>query len=83
MTFPQGILFVTYADGNRRAVYEQCDGEMILASDCKCRADWVPDPEDIDFKAFNRGQRSVFVVIRSLDCPIDEHKAEYLKNHAQ
>jgi hypothetical protein len=41
-------------------VYQQFDGELILADECSCTWDWQPD----------------FEVTRSVGCKIDQHKAE-------
>ena len=45
---------------HRRSVYQQLDGKLELADLCSCKTDWTPD----------------FGVIRSVGCPIDEHKRE-------
>lgn len=78
MTWPQGILFRLTKQNEVRAVYEQCDGEIILASDCICRVEHIIDPETWDAEFPNFAQTKM-VVIRSIDCPVDEHKAEALQ----
>ena len=50
-------IFFTLIGRWRRSCYQQIDGETILADECKCWIDWLPD----------------FTVRRSLNCPIDEH----------
>lgn len=62
-------IFFTVIGKHRRSVYEQLDGTIVLADECKCRIDY-PDrffPED--------GCGGVsFVVTPSPECPIDCHK---------
>lgn len=43
----------------RRSVYQQLDGDQILADDCCCVVDWP---------------NGFFTVRRSPSCPIDQHK---------
>jgi hypothetical protein len=62
-------IFFTVVGKHRRSVYEQLDGQIILADECKCRMDF-PDkffPDDTV-----RGPS--FVVTPSAECPIDCHK---------
>jgi hypothetical protein len=47
-----------------RLVYQQYDGEIALACECKCEAWW---------------DSLSFYVRRRMDCPIDEHRAHYLQ----
>lgn len=47
----------------RRSVYEQYDGTLILADECRCVVDWSR------FTA----------VTRSASCPIDQHRAQVRK----
>ncbi|HLZ49257.1 MAG TPA: hypothetical protein VKP61_00765 [Candidatus Acidoferrum sp.] len=63
-------IFFALVGRNRRAVYEQLDGQIVLADECKCRIDY-PDkffPDDMV-----RGPS--FIITPSPECPIDCHKA--------
>ena len=57
---PGNELYFVLWGGRRRSVYQQFDGELILADECSCTWDWQPD----------------FEVTRSVGCKIDQHKAE-------
>ena len=68
-------IFFTVIGKHRRSVYENLDGQIVLADECKCRIDF-PDkffPDDC-CKGVS------FVVTPSLDCPIDCHKVLGLRN---
>lgn len=63
-------IFITHVGSRRRMVYQQLDGEIILADECKCRVDWpevLPENWPVSF-----------VIERRFDCPIDEHKRQQL-----
>jgi hypothetical protein len=49
--------------GHLRLVFQQYDGEIALADECKCEAFW----DEIGF-----------FVRRESDCPIDEHRRHFL-----
>ncbi len=61
MIVRRGVFF-TKIGRVRRSMYQQFDGETILADECKCTTDWQPD----------------FEVTRSWDCPIDQHRMQAL-----
>jgi len=53
-----------------RSVYPQFGGDFILADECKCRVDYSkPSSAGVSF-----------TVIRSNQCPVDEHKQEFLNS---
>lgn len=53
-------IYIGKLGGVRRMLYQQFDGEVVLASECSCATDWQPD----------------FAVARSDSCKIDQHRAE-------
>ena len=57
-------LFFTTIDRHVRSVYQQLDGETILADECRCTVNWGSNVW--------RAKRP-FSVTRSLECPIDQH----------
>ena len=61
-----GVFLGVFA-GRNRTLYQQFDGELILADECKCRVDW---PDDF----FGPSGAFTFTVERAFDCPIDEHR---------
>ena len=48
----------------RRMVYQQLDGEILLGEECNCQASW---------------DEWSFFVVRSGDCPVDEHRLHALR----
>lgn len=56
--------------GRRRMLYQQLDGEVILADECKCRVEW---PEELP-----EHWPVSFVIERRFDCPIDDHRRQLL-----
>lgn len=72
-----GIFFAVVGQ-HLRSVYEQVDGKIILADECRCRIDY-PDkffPEDCCAGAS-------FVVTPSIECPIDCRKLLGLRRTEQ
>lgn len=70
--------YLTIIAGRLRLVYQQLDGKIELADACKCVMD------------FRRSYRATnprceccadigFSVVRSPECPIDDHRLEALK----
>jgi hypothetical protein len=68
-------IFFTVVGRHRRSVYEQLDGQIVLAYECKCRIDY-PDAFFPDHVCSG----VTFVVTPSLECPIDCHKVRGLRN---
>ena len=62
---PPGIFFAVIAD-HRRSVYQQYDGQVILADECKCVVNWLK------FRGAAAGIS--FEILRNADCPINEHQ---------
>ena len=58
-------VFFTVIGKHRRSVYQQLDGEIILASECKCVVDWPEDGGPFGLS---------FEILRNAACPIDEHQ---------
>lgn len=50
-------IFLATVGQRRRTVYENIDGEVIVADACTCAVDWQPSLR----------------VTRSVNCPIDQH----------
>ena len=69
-TLVRSGIFLTYVHGKKRTVYQQLDGEIILADECKCTI------EDLELP--RSSPRVSFVVVRQPDCPIDEHKRQLI-----
>jgi hypothetical protein len=67
-------IFFTVVGKHRRSVYEQLDGQIVLADECKCRIDYPEKffPDDCATEAS-------FIVTPSPECPIDCHKARGLR----
>ena len=65
-----GIFFAVVAK-HRRAVYQQLNGETILADECKCLVRW---PEGGGACGLS------FEILRNADCPIDEHQRLTLRD---
>jgi hypothetical protein len=63
-----GVFLGVFA-GRNRTLYQQFDGELILADECKCRVDYC-------FRALTVHEECnlTFSVVRAFDCPIDEHR---------
>jgi hypothetical protein len=69
-------IFFTQVGQHRRSVYENLDGEIILADACKCELNWgsageswlssLPESE-------HTLQARPFSVTRSVNCPINCH----------
>lgn len=53
-------LYFALIGQRRRSVYQQFSGEIELADLCTCTFDWTPD----------------FVVTRSANCVIDQHRKQ-------
>ncbi len=68
-------IFFSVIGRHRRSVYEQLDGQIVLADECTCRIDYPEKffPDDCSSEAS-------FVVTPSPECPIDFHKALGLRN---
>lgn len=62
-------IFITTVGKRRRTVYQQHDGEIILADECT-----VDCPEELP-----ENWPVTFVVSRRFDCPIDEHRLQLLR----
>jgi hypothetical protein len=60
----RGLFFAVIAK-HRRAVYQQLNGETILADECKCIVNWPDEGGDFGLS---------FDILRNADCPIDEHQ---------
>lgn len=56
---------------HRVAVYRESLDKVILASECRCRVEWIELPRD--------DPRPGFRVTPNIDCPIDTHKVAALK----
>lgn len=63
-------IFITCVGAKRRTAFQQLDGEVILADECKCLVEW---PEELP-----ENWPVSFVIRRRFDCPIDEHKRQFL-----
>lgn len=68
-------LFFTVVGKHTRSVYENLDGQIVLADECRCRMDF-PDK----FFPDDTVSGVSFVVTPSPDCPIDCHKVLGLRN---
>lgn len=63
-----------------RSIYHQFNGEIELADVCTCKLVEAP-PRRCPGPCACCGVVS-FVVVRSLDCPIDEHRAAAIRESA-
>lgn len=59
-----GIFFAVIGK-HRRAAYQQLNGEVILADECKCVVNWPEEGGDFGLS---------FEILRNADCPIDDHQ---------
>ena len=63
-------IFITWIGKQPRTVYQQLDGEIILADECKCFVDWPDEGGPFGLS---------FTIERRAECPIDEHKQMSLR----
>ena len=70
---PSGVrhgIFIMLIGKQPRTVYQQLDGEIILADECKCFVDWPDEGGPFGLS---------FTIERRAECPIDEHKQMSLR----
>lgn len=71
--------FVDVFDGKRRTMFRNYDGNIVLADECKCAIEWLGRKAG----TFAHEEPAIsFRIIRSIDCPIDEHKSVALQTEA-